>query len=151
MTTRRAIQSVLHNLLGTFTSRYTEYEGYWLFGFVVADLDCRNIDLLGEDEARASQAPWESAVAAARTQFRDQAAKAGVDRRLVRHAELEFVRAPGTARGLVNGAEWDGYHVVFTARATMDDGSRYARTRRVFVSPHSDREMRSAGGDRSGA
>ena len=35
MPTRRVIKSVLHNFLGTYTSRYSDYNGYWLFGFMV--------------------------------------------------------------------------------------------------------------------
>ena len=30
---------MLHNFLGTVTSRYSEWHGYWLFGFVVSDLE----------------------------------------------------------------------------------------------------------------
>ena len=46
MAKRRAIRGVLGNFLGTFTSRYSDYDGYWLFGFLVADLKDLRIDLL---------------------------------------------------------------------------------------------------------
>ena len=39
MPTRRVIKSVLRNLLGTLTSRYSDWHGYWLLGFVVKDLE----------------------------------------------------------------------------------------------------------------
>lgn len=44
--TLRAIKSVLHNFLGTFTSRYTEYNRYSFWGFVLPYLDSCEIDLL---------------------------------------------------------------------------------------------------------
>ena len=35
MATADVIKSVLRNFLETFASRYTDYDGYWLFGFLV--------------------------------------------------------------------------------------------------------------------
>ncbi len=35
---RRIIKAVLDNFLGTYTSRYSDFHGYWLFGFLVKDL-----------------------------------------------------------------------------------------------------------------
>jgi hypothetical protein len=46
MATRRVIKSVLRNFLGTYTSRYSEIRGYWLFGFLVPDLGELHFDLL---------------------------------------------------------------------------------------------------------
>ncbi len=34
MATRRAINGVLGNFLGTYVSRYSDYDSYWLFGFI---------------------------------------------------------------------------------------------------------------------
>jgi hypothetical protein len=33
MVTPRAIRGMLRNFLGTYTSQYSDYKGYWLFGF----------------------------------------------------------------------------------------------------------------------
>jgi len=30
--------AVLKNFLGTYTSRYSDFQGYWLFGFLVPGL-----------------------------------------------------------------------------------------------------------------
>ena len=48
MTSRRVIPGVLHNFLGTFTSRYSDFNGYWIFGFLVEKMDSVRIDLLAE-------------------------------------------------------------------------------------------------------
>lgn len=37
MARRRVIKSVLHNFLGTYISRYSDFRGYWLFGFLVSN------------------------------------------------------------------------------------------------------------------
>ena len=47
MATRRVIKSVLSNFLGTYVSRYSEYDGYLLFGFLVADFD-ELMNLMGQ-------------------------------------------------------------------------------------------------------
>ena len=38
MPRRRTIKGVLDNFLGTYTSRYSDYDGYWLFGMVVGEV-----------------------------------------------------------------------------------------------------------------
>jgi hypothetical protein len=48
MKPRRIIKGVLHNFLGTYTSRYSDYDGYWLFGMLVRDVEELSIDLLPE-------------------------------------------------------------------------------------------------------
>ena len=48
MTSRRVIPGVLHNFLGTFTSRYSDFDGYWVFGFLIESMDRVRIDLLSE-------------------------------------------------------------------------------------------------------
>jgi hypothetical protein len=45
MASLRAIKCALHNFLGTYSSRYSEYSGYWLFGFLVNDLTRIDFDL----------------------------------------------------------------------------------------------------------
>ena len=75
--TRRAILGVLGNFLGTYTSRYSDYEGYWLFGFLVTDIGELRIDLLAPS-AGESDAPLGVAVRSAAAQFADQVQKAGL-------------------------------------------------------------------------
>ena len=63
MTTRKAMKGVLDGFLGTYMSRYSHYEGYWLFGFLICDLPCLRVDLLS-DGARADEtAPEALAIA----------------------------------------------------------------------------------------
>jgi hypothetical protein len=149
MTTRRAMKGVLENLLGTFTSRNTDHEGYWLLGFLVSDLDRRTIELLSGDAASVNRPPWNIAAVMANDRFRDQMRKYGLPLETVRAAELELERLPGAATALINGETWEGFKVRFGAKATMDDGRVYERERRVFVAPHSSRELRSTRWDAS--
>lgn len=149
MTARGPVKSVLDGLLGTLTSRNSDYEGYWLLGFLVADLDRRTIDLLDANSAGDGGEPWRFAERLAAERFRELVQKHGVPIEHIRLARLEIERLPGTATADINGETWEGFAVGFAARATMNDGRVFERERRVFVAPHSSRESRSLRWDAS--
>src|SRR5688572_2828130 len=100
MTSPRAIRGVLNNLLGTFTSRHSDYRGYWLFGFLVGKFDELQIDLLAP-VANQSGGPEQAATALAAAKFADQLAKAGLTRSQVRDAWLTIRRMPHSVSRLV--------------------------------------------------
>ncbi len=77
MPTRRVLKSVLHNCLGTFTSRYTDYEGYWLFGFFINKVGALEFDLCGGSQQWSDEAV-SAAVTFALQEFRGQMQKAGL-------------------------------------------------------------------------
>src|SRR5262249_55253236 len=79
MATRKAIRGVLGTSPGTYTSRYSDSDGYWLFGFLVADLGELRIDLLAPP-ASDSEGPLGVAVRSAAAKFADQMQKAGLVR-----------------------------------------------------------------------
>lgn len=136
MTTRRAIQGVLEGFLGTYTSRYSDYNGYWLFGFLVADFQQLRVDLLADSVNVVKDTPASVAVELARAKFKDQVAKIGLSLECIQAAELEITRCPDVQPGMVNGHMGDGYEVLFRARATMDYGRGYECQRSLFVAPH---------------
>ncbi|MHC4405609.1 MAG: hypothetical protein ACYTG0_38680 [Planctomycetota bacterium] len=137
------MKGALDGFLGTYVSRYSDYDGYWLFGFLVSDLQHLRIDLLSDEAESAEHEPEAVAMALARTKFRDQVAKAGLSVGSIRAADL-IVRQTGTRNGFVNGVARDGYDVLFKATSTMDNGRVYERHRSVFISPHdASMELRS--------
>ena len=143
MVTRRAMQSVLVNFLGTYTSRYTDHDGYWLFGFLVEDLDELCIDLLSPPADPHSFTGL--AVLWAVGKFEDQLRKIGVPRRRVRRAWLTIRRLPGAIQGSVNDHPISGHELCFLAGAVMDSGLCFESEKTVFVAPHDARsERRSA-------
>ena len=48
----KRVKGVLDNFLGTFTSRYLDHNGYWVFGMLVGDLGELRIDLLRSIEGK---------------------------------------------------------------------------------------------------
>jgi hypothetical protein len=138
LVSQRAVKGVLGNFLGTYTSRYTDYEGYSLFGFIVSDLSSLAIDLLCPAFGTES-GPLNAAVQLAASKFDEQMRKADLDRSQVREASLTIEKSPTLVAGLVNGHACNGYNVSFLARAITQSGKQYERRQAVFVAPHDAR------------
>ena len=135
MTTRRAIKSALYGFLGTYVSRYSDYDGYWLFGFLVPKLEHLGIDLLAESASH-SETLQATAISLARDKFREQVAKAGVPMQAIGEATLEVSKLPELYSCLVAGRMREGYNITFTVRVRMDSGRVYRREICTFVAPH---------------
>ena len=143
MATQRTIRGVLGNFLGTYTSRYADYDGYWLFGYLIVDFDELRIDLMKatSEEARS---PVEVAIHSAVTKFEDQVRKAGLVRSQIREAQLAIRKLAGSVVGSVNGHRCTGCNVSFSALAVMEANRRVERETIVFVAPHNaEVELRS--------
>lgn len=138
---RRSIPSVLHNVLDTLQSRYSDHGGYWIYGFLVGELaEAAAIDLLGSDEWGSDA--WRAFVFLARARFVDQIAMNGVAR-FVRRAELTV--EPGAALTLTLEVESDqgrSYRQSTSVNALPHDPTRETRSRRRGVIPGEGRQAR---------
>lgn len=135
MATRRAMRGVLGNFLGTYMSRYTDFDGYWLFGFLIGDLGELRIDLLAPSVGTPST-PFDVAARSAAARFEDQLRKAGLTRSQVCEAWLVLRKLPATIEGSVNGQPCIGHQLLFSAEAVTDNDRCYRREQGVFVAPH---------------
>jgi hypothetical protein len=144
MTRRRNLRGALHNYLGALTSRYADFDGYWVLGLIVEDLGETTIDLVAKSAVDAETTPLAAFVRLARDKFREQIAKQRIPASFVRSAFLEITK-PGTrTQGHVNGHVTAGYEVTFSARVESDLHARYESKMAVFVAPHDPEiEMRS--------
>jgi hypothetical protein len=138
MTTRRVMKSILHNFLGSYTSRYSEYRSFWLFGFLVNKLMPMEIDLLGEGGINSSR-PRDVATTLAVSGFQVQVRQSGLDFLRIADARLRIERLPGMVTGLINGHHSKGHNVIFKASEITDIGRRYEVEQVLFVAPHSSR------------
>ena len=136
MPSRRAIKGVLDNFLGTFTSRYSDLGGYWLFGFLIENIEQIRTDLLAADSTVSDTTPAAVARGLAATRFAEQIEKAGIPKAWFREARLEAAKMPGTRVGPINGRICCGYEVRFLVKVVTDLGRGYERALPVFVAPH---------------
>jgi hypothetical protein len=142
MASSHVIRSVLRNVLGTYTSRYSDFDGYWLFGFLIADLRELHVDLL--DSVKDAPEPVEAAAGLAITRFHEQVQKARLDLGRIETSSLTLERLPKVVRGFIDGHVCDGYRLRLTIVATMDTGRSYRDECVVFVAPHDpSKEQRS--------
>src|SRR4051794_32559527 len=130
MTRRRAIKGVLGNFLETFTSRYSDYDGYWLFGFLVNEMEQLTINLLQSNTCAGASIPMAFAFKLAPLKFKEQMEKAGLEISCLKEACLVIKKPPQHGRGVVNGRFCDGYYFSFLAKAGYQAGKTYESHRR---------------------
>ncbi|MBL8269408.1 hypothetical protein [Steroidobacter sp.] len=136
MSTRRVIPGVLHNFLGTLTSRYSDFGGYWLFGFLIEVSDSLHFDLLEQVEELADSTPTAVARRLAVQKFEDQLRKGRLPAAWLREARLDIRRSPESRTAVAGDRTRTGYDLEFEARVVTDLGGSYVSTASVFVSPH---------------
>lgn len=143
MVSRKALKGVLHGFLGTFTSRYSDYHGYWLFGFLVGGPMPIECDLLTPVQADGGLRGVVRDLAARR--FAEQLDKAGVNRACVRQATVRLERRPGSEVAMVGGHQRTGMRLSVRASVTADNGRVFEEEVVLFVAPHDPSiEFRSA-------
>jgi hypothetical protein len=148
MASRKAIKSVLHNFLGTYTSRYSEYDGYWLFGFLVDDMIQVKIDLIDMISKRTETAQMDIAIKLAIRLFSEQVKKAGLAISCIQQAQLDIKKLDETITVIINEQECYGYKLNFKATAVSNLGKAYEHEKSIFVTSHNPwAERRSARGD----
>jgi hypothetical protein len=142
MAIRRVLRAVTKNFLGTFTSRYTDRHGYWLFGFLPDEP--LNIDLQG-DRSRRGDDPCEDARMSAMKAFLDQLNKAKFPEARLRDARLSISTSRTPVERMVGGYRRTGREMTFAIVVTPDRGQEYRAICTKFVAPHdSSIERRSA-------
>jgi hypothetical protein len=131
---RRDLKGVVHNFLGTYTSRYSDHEGWWIFGLAEAQLGNAQVDLLGSVD-RADE-PLSAATQMAQAKFAEQLSKAKIPSSFLREAHLSVTRAPELSRGQVNGRWCDGHTFTFVVQVVSDRGKTFEDKASIFVAPH---------------
>ncbi len=136
MANRRAIKGALRNFVETYTSRYSDFEGYWLFGFIVDGLQELSIDLLYPVFDYPAATPEYVAIYLAAARFRDQIEKTGLSISCIREARLLITKSPESKTGLVNGHPCLGHNVDFLATAISNHDKKFEYIKTLFVAPH---------------
>ena len=143
LVSRRQIKGVLHNFLGTFASRYSDFHGYWVFGFLVQDLERISIDLIDKNPDTANDIPSGFVRRLAIQKFTEQIRKAGLPSSYFQKAHLSIAKSSTPEVGWVNGRSCSGFEVMLVAHAITDLGKSYKSELAMFVAPHDPKvEMR---------
>lgn len=144
MPRRREIRGVLNGFLGALSSRYSDFGGYWLFGFLVEAPRIAPINLLKAPPEHIPTAQ-EALERRARILFQQMLRQSGLDGGQVGTASLTLRVSEDTRRDYPRGRWRLGYEVTLAAEATSDLGRRYTATYADIIAPHDpSKEQRSS-------
>lgn len=133
----------MYNFPSICTGRSSDFDGYWLFGFL-SDLEHLTVNLLDRQPAAAEMSPVSVAIAIARQRFLEQMEKASLSLSSLSEASVEIVRLNEPKMGPVNGRTCEGRHFRFQVRAFSKTGKNYKCSRTIFIAPHNPKiEQRS--------
>jgi len=135
MPSRRVMRGVLNNFLSTYMSRYSTFDGYWVFGFIVNHLDKLEIDILSPSIPEKQDARGTAKLLVA-TKFMEQIRKSGLGSSCVISASVVLSKSSVMRSCIVEDSDRTGFDVTFEACAYIDLGKRYDRSDTVFVAPH---------------
>lgn len=136
MPRRRSICGVLDNFLSSYTSRYSAYDGYWLFGFLVDELDGWQLEILEKHDQTDGSIPLRVATHLAVEKFLEQLNHARLPLAWVPYVKLSTTVRPDLITQTAGNYTRQGHLVDFTAGATLDTYRVYQRKRTIFVARH---------------
>jgi hypothetical protein len=130
----KALKGVINGFIGTFVSRHSDYDGYWLFGFLVPRLTTLRVDLLNPPSH--SDQHCQRVIDLATLKLREQLAKSKLDPRLVRNAQLTISRGDNTIILDVNGYPRKGWPLEVSIAVEDLRGRRYDAAQVIVVATH---------------
>jgi hypothetical protein len=142
------MKSVLHNFVGTFTSRNSDHLGYWLFGQLPLSIARLGVDLLGSPPVGDALPDVVERLAIRR--FAEQLLVSGLERSVVREAALRLTRESTPVFGRYGGFEARGHTMTFLARVVMEGGTVVEHQRSAFLAAHDPTRERRRSRDDSG-
>ncbi|MGC4070969.1 MAG: hypothetical protein QM760_00300 [Nibricoccus sp.] len=122
--------------MSAFTSRYSDYDGYWLFGFLVTRGERFTFDLTGDIQTEIGDPIVSAAFYRVRSLFYQQLEKAKIPMGLISSASVFLEKNQVAKLGPVNHQAVLGQDVIISARGVSDLGTVYTSTKIIFVARH---------------
>jgi hypothetical protein len=136
MKVRRRLTGVLCGFLDAFVSRYSDYDGYWIFGLLVRERAEVSFELLRGSSDMPGSPVFSAAVRIAKSRFASLLEKYCIPPEFVSEASVAVSRLEPATRGPVNGRTCTGHHYLLVANAASDLGKHYTAHKRIFIAPH---------------
>lgn len=135
MKIRRHISGVLCSFLDAYASRYSDYDGYWIFGLLIREGERQSFDLLHDDSSTLNSPIVAAARQIAQERFLALLGKARIPKAFVSEVKVHLSRLEPSP-GAVNGRISNGYRVSLAVVALSDLGKCYNAEKIIFVAPH---------------
>jgi hypothetical protein len=136
MPSRRVIKGALHNFLGTFTSRNSDFDGYWVCGLLAREAGPLRFDLVGDGSGNPDTSSVIFAHRLAAQQFGEEIAKTGLRREWIREAYLDISKSASMRNSFAGDYLRACFEVQFHAHVVTDLGRGYGRVVSLLVAPH---------------
>ena len=136
MKVRRRITGALAGFLHTYISRYTDMNGYWLWGQLVLETSAIELQILPEDAPLPVLPISRHATILARKKILEQLDNHHIPRHFVKEAKLRIEKKIDESYGWIEHQRVKGNLVVLTIDAVSDLEKKYSCYARMFVSPH---------------
>ncbi len=144
MPRRTEIKGVIDTFLSSFTSRYSDYDGYWIFGLLVDEDEEINIDLLAPFHSNTTSVVSVVKRIASDT-FQNQIAKYKLPPSVIHGATLKITKTDKVTKCCNHGMWRDCVGLRLCVQVLTDLGRQFERERLVFAAPHDPNfETRSA-------
>ncbi|PKQ38164.1 MAG: hypothetical protein CVT59_02755 [Actinobacteria bacterium HGW-Actinobacteria-1] len=138
MPSRKLLKSVVRGFVGTYVSRYSDFDGYLLFGFGVDSMRDLTVDLTRPVRLQPAEDALDEWQRLATFKFQEQLSKVGLPISVLQEATLRICRTTARRGAVVlRGVPVmvDGFDVDFSARAVTDLGRVYEASAREFIAP----------------
>jgi len=136
------IKSIIDGYHGAFTSRNADYRGYWIFGFIVNELEGLEIDLLlPYPKPTKAISPMEAIEALARYRFQSIVYRHDFQIELIKEAitENQVTQKSQYITSLKEGVLRPARGVHFKTSIVTMSGKRYNTQTIKYIRPHSPR------------
>ena len=132
---RKTVAGALRNFLTTFTSRNTDWRGYWLLGMLVDELTEHEIDLQCLNTGELHR-PLPVAARVASEKFHEQIQHAGLNPQQLNSATLLIKKTSEPRPLVVEGFLRSASEITFTVHAQWADNKRCELQKSVLIAPH---------------
>jgi hypothetical protein len=136
MKVRRRLTGVLCGFLDAFASRYSDYDGYWIFGLLVRERAQVSFDLLRGSSDMQEPPVFPAAARIAKSRFACLLEKYCIPAEFVSEASVHISKLEPATIGAVNGRICTGNRYLLRASATSDLGKHYTAHTSIFIAPH---------------
>jgi hypothetical protein len=137
------IFSCARGFLGTIISRYSNYDGYWIYGFLIKQHESIEINLLDSIDNYPGRNPLKYFTRISINKFHTQVIKNQINEKDIQEAKLTVRNTNITSWGFVNRERSIGFDVVVEIVIVKSNGRKIVEKKNIFVAPHNpSKELR---------
>jgi len=133
---RRRLTGVLCGFLDAFVSRNSDYDGYWIFGFLAGEAYEVSFGLLSTNSNAEGPSAFSTAARIAQSKFAELLEKSRIPMEFVSQGRVIITKLEPATLGLVNGRTSNGHLYSIRAEVMSDLRKQYTASKVIFIASH---------------